>query len=133
MPRRDRAELRGQETVLLVDDEPSIRQAGSRLLVRYGYRVVTAEDGRAAIACLENHGNGIDVVITDMVMPNMDARELIGLIRGRWPGLPVLLSTGVESGRLGQPDLDLFNGIVPKPYTSEDMLSAVRKALDGRG
>src|SRR5688572_22201241 len=127
MPRADRADLRGEETVLLVDDEPSIRRAGSRLLGRFGYRVVTAEDGRAAVACLEQSGARIDVVVTDMVMPNMDARDLIGIIRRRWPQLPVLLSTGYDAGLLGQGDLALFTGLVPKPYTPEEMLRAVRK------
>jgi CheY-like chemotaxis protein len=73
------------------------------------------------------------VVVTDMVMPNMDARDLIGIIRRRWPYLPVLLSTGYDAGRLGQGDLALFTGLVPKPYTPEEMLRAVRKALDSRG
>jgi len=133
MPRADRADLRGEETVLLVDDEPSIRRAGSRMLGRFGYRVVTAEDGREAVACLEQPGAGIDLVVTDMVMPNMDARDLIGIIRRRWPHLPVLLSTGYDAGRLGQGDLELFTGLVPKPYTTEEMLRAVRGALDGHG
>jgi CheY-like chemotaxis protein len=65
-------------------------------------------------------------------MPNMDARDLIGIIRQRWPDLPVLLSTGYDAGRLGQDDLRLFTGLVPKPYTPEEMLRAVRKALDAR-
>jgi two-component system cell cycle sensor histidine kinase/response regulator CckA len=132
MPRADRAELRGGETVLLVDDEPSIRRAGSRMLGRFGYRVLTAEDGREAVACLERERAGIDVVVTDMVMPHMDARDLIGIIRRRWPDLPVLLSTGYDAGRLAQGDLKLFSGLVPKPYTPEEMLRAVRRALDAR-
>jgi two-component system, cell cycle sensor histidine kinase and response regulator CckA len=132
MPSVERAQPRGNETVLLVDDEPSIRRAGSRMLVRFGYRVLTAADGREAVDCLEQHRPAIDVVVTDMVMPNMDARDLIGIIRQRWPDLPVLLSTGYDAGRLGQDDLRLFTGLVPKPYTPEEMLRAVRKALDAR-
>jgi two-component system cell cycle sensor histidine kinase/response regulator CckA len=100
---------------------------------RFGYRVLTAEDGRDAVACLERPGISIDVVVTDMVMPNMDARALIGVIRRRWPHLPVLLSTGYDTGRLEQGDLQLFTALVPKPYTPEEMLRAVRKAPDSRG
>jgi two-component system cell cycle sensor histidine kinase/response regulator CckA len=133
MARADRADLRGGETVLLVDDEATIRRAGSRMFGRYGYRVLTAQDGREAVACLERQRAGIDVVVTDMVMPNMDARDLIGIIRIRWPDRPVLLSTGYDAGRLGQGDLTLFNGLVPKPYTPAEMIRAVRKALDARG
>jgi CheY-like chemotaxis protein len=133
MPRADPADLRGVETILLVDDEASIRRAGGRLFERFGYHVLTAENGQEAVACLEQQGSGIDMVVTDMVMPRMDARDLIGIIRRRWPALPVLLSTGYDAGRLGRDDLALFSGLVPKPYTSEEMLRAVRKALDGRG
>jgi two-component system cell cycle sensor histidine kinase/response regulator CckA len=133
MPEAQRADLRRGETILLVDDEPSIRRAGSRMFGRFGYRVLTAQDGREAVACLEQQRAAIDVVVTDMVMPNMDARDLIGIIRRRWPDLPVVLSTGYDAGRLGQDDLRLFSGLVPKPYTPEQMLRAVRKALDGRG
>lgn len=124
---------RGYETVLLVDDEPSIRKAGSRLLGRYGYTVITAADGRDAVACLERQTERVDCVVTDMVMPNMDARDLIDVIRERWPGLPVLLSTGNDGGRLGPGDLALFSGLIPKPYTPAEMLHAVRRALDSRG
>ena len=133
MPRADRADLRGGETVLLVDDEPSIRRAGSRMLGRFGYRVAHRR-GRAAtaVACLERQRAGIDVVVTDMVMPQHGRARPHRHHPPPLAGLPVLLSTGYDAGRLGQGDLTLFNGLVPKPYTPEEMLRAVRKALDGR-
>ena len=133
MTRAGPGAFRGDETVLLVDDEPAIRRAGSRLLGRFGYTVITAVDGRDAVACLERQAGSIHCVVTDMVMPNMDARDLIDVIRDRWPGLPVLLSTGYDGGRLGPGDLALFSGLIPKPYTPAEMLHAVRTAIDGRG
>lgn len=126
-PKRD---LHGAETVLLVDDEPSIRRAGSRMLERYGYRVILAEDGEDALRRLEAESD-VNLVITDMVMPRLDARGLIEAIRKRWPDLPVLLSTGYDDNRLNPGISGQFNGIVAKPYTPDEILGAVRGVLDG--
>jgi two-component system cell cycle sensor histidine kinase/response regulator CckA len=124
--------LVGRETVLLVDDEPTIRSAGARIFSRFGYQLMTAEHGGEAVALLEQADPAVDLVVTDMVMPVMDARQLILVVRRRWPALPVLLSTGYDATRIDQADLALFNGLVPKPYTAEEMLRAVRRALDRR-
>lgn len=132
MPEPEQAELRGRETVLLVDDESAIRRAAARMLVRFGYRVLTAQDGREALGYLARQEGRIDLVVTDMVMPTMDARDLIVAVRARWPALPVLLSTGYDAGRLTQSEIAMFTGFVPKPYTPEEMLRAVRRALDAR-
>jgi CheY-like chemotaxis protein len=126
------AELRGNETILLVDDEPSVRRTGSRILSRFGYVVLLAEDGLDAVRVLEQDAHRIHLAITDMVMPRMDARDLIHVIRKRWPRLPVLLSTGYDMGRLSDGDLQLFDRFVPKPYTPEEILRAVRHTLDRR-
>lgn len=126
-----RERLRGSETLLLVDDEPMVRRTASRLLGRFGYTVLQAEDGTQAVRLLEAPAARVDLVITDMVMPRLDARDLILLIRRRWPLLPVLLSTGYDMGRLAPGELRLFDRFVPKPYTPREMLVAVRDTLDG--
>ncbi len=125
------ADMRGSETVLLVDDDVAVRRAGERMLQRFGYRVVTAEDGEAAIRCLETEP-GIDAVLTDMVMPRMDARDLIVVVRDRWPGLPVVLATGFDAGRLDMSGDDAFDAHVPKPYTAAEVLETLRAVLDRR-
>ncbi|MDX2192332.1 MAG: response regulator [Gemmatimonadales bacterium] len=128
-----RAHLRGTETVLLVDDEPSVRRTGSRILARFGYEVLVAQDGVEALEVLESPaGAAVALVVTDMVMPRMDARDLITRLRQRWPTLPVLLSTGYDMGRLAPGELQLFSRLVPKPYTPEEILTAVRQTLDER-
>mgnify|MGYP000398033249 CR=1 FL=1 len=126
-----RERLRGSETLLLVDDEPTVRRTASRLLARFGYSVLQAEDGAEAVRLLEAPDSAVRLVITDMVMPRLDARDLILLIRRRWPQLPVLLSTGYDMGRLAPGELRLFDRFLPKPYTPQEMLVAVRDTLDG--
>lgn len=125
--------LAGRETVLLVDDEPAVRRTGSRILSRVGYAVVLAEDGQEAVACLEREAGRIALIITDMVMPRMDACDLVRIVRRRWPMIPVILSTGYDMGRLAGGELELFNRFIPKPYTPEEILRAVRETLDGLG
>ena len=119
-------------TVLLVDDETSVRRAAGRLLERAGYRVITAADGAEAVEELDRGARSIDVVVTDMVMPRMDARDLVSVVRRRWPAIPVVLSTGFDAGRLGDGGDALFDGFVPKPYTPDELIAAVRESLEGR-
>jgi CheY-like chemotaxis protein len=125
-----RAALRGSERILLVDDEPSVRRTGGRILERFGYAVLTAEDGADALRVLEAEQGRIDLIVTDMVMPRMDARDLIVLVRRRYPTLPVLLSTGYDMGRLAGGELVLFDRFIPKPYTPDELLTAIRQTLD---
>jgi CheY-like chemotaxis protein len=127
-----RAALRGTETILLVDDEPSVRRTGGRILERFGYTVLLAEDGEDALRVLKTAPDRVALVVTDMVMPRMDARDLIVHLRRLYPTLPVLLSTGYDMGRLGGGELQLFDRFVPKPYTPEEILSAIRQTLDVR-
>ena len=119
-------------TVLLVDDEAGVRRAAGRLLERSGYRVVAAADGAEAVDRLEELAGQVDVVVTDMVMPRMDARDLVATIRSRWPSIPVVLSTGYDAGRLGEGGEALFDGFAPKPYLPAELLAAVRACLEGR-
>jgi CheY-like chemotaxis protein len=119
-------------TVLLVDDEAGVRRAAGRLLERSGYRVVVAGDGAEAVDRLEELAGQVDVVVTDMIMPRMDARDLVATIRSRWPSIPVVLSTGYDAGRLGDDGKALFDGFAPKPYLPAELLAAVRACLEGR-
>jgi CheY-like chemotaxis protein len=112
--------------VLLVDDEASVRRAAGRLLERFGYSVLLAADGNEAIACLEKES--VWVMISDMVMPRMDGRDLIAVVRRRWPVLPVVLSTGYDAGRAGGGALELFDALLPKPYSPREMLEAIARA-----
>ncbi|WP_337876807.1 ATP-binding protein [Elioraea sp.] len=122
----------GSETILLVEDDPLVREHVAGQLGALGYRVLRAADGPEALALLE-HERGIDLLFTDVVMPGgLNGRDLADLARARQPGLRVLFTSGyaeeaiVHHGRL-DPDVLLLN----KPYRRDELASRVRAALDG--
>jgi CheY-like chemotaxis protein len=119
------------ETILLVEDEESLRQLTSRILARSGYQVCVAASGADAVRRASDPDQPIDLLLTDVVMPEMLGNELaerIGAVRPRVPALfmsgyaqPILDSHGVPSPRFD---------IVEKPFTEATLLTRVRKALD---
>jgi PAS domain S-box-containing protein len=123
----------GTETVLLAEDERSVREATRSLLERLGYRVLVAEDGLAAeaLACAE--GTAFDLLLTDVVMPRLDGRALAERLRARFPGLPVVLMSGYSQDLLERaPAPGDEVRLVAKPYEPARLAEALREALDGR-
>ncbi len=88
------ATWQGSGTVLVIDDEPDIRVIAGRMVQRYGFSVLTAEDGRAGIEILQAHADSIVCVLLDMTMPHLDGPETFRLIRQISPKLPVMLMSG---------------------------------------
>jgi two-component system cell cycle sensor histidine kinase/response regulator CckA len=86
----------GQGTILVVDDEPQVRDVLSRVLASCGYEVITANDGQEALARFGN-GSEIDLVVLDMVMPGMGGRECLARLRKADPGVRVIIATGYTS------------------------------------
>jgi two-component system cell cycle sensor histidine kinase/response regulator CckA len=84
----------GAGTILVVDDEPQVRDIIVRTLTRCGYKTVEADNGKTALSVLEERGTDVRLVILDVVMPEMDGREAFDRIQRMIPGLPVLLITG---------------------------------------
>jgi CheY-like chemotaxis protein len=121
---------RAEETILVVEDEREVRAVAVEALGELGYSVVEAEDGPAALRLLEQ-GARVDLVFTDVVMPGMTGRELADQVKGRWPDIRILFTTGytrnaiVHGGRL-DPGVHLL----PKPYTSAALSRKVRAVLD---
>jgi len=125
------ADVRGGETILLVEDDPAVRVTTKRLLERAGYTVLAASDGREGLEIQSSHPHGIDLLLSDMVMPGMNGRELVSLIHEREPDLPVLLMSGYaehvsRDPRFGQ-DRSLF---IDKPFTLDSLLQNVRRAIN---
>jgi PAS domain S-box-containing protein len=123
----------GAERVLIVEDERPVRELLARMLRRFGYAVVEAEDGAEALEVLQRAGGGFDLIVTDMVMPRMGGRALATEACRLWPGLRVLFI----SGHAGQDTLT-SGGVGPgesflqKPLTGAELAAKVREVLDAR-
>lgn len=121
------ADLRGEQTVLVVDDEELLLTLAETVLGSYGYRVLTALGGRQALEILARERD-VDLVITDLVMPGMSGREFIEALRQRWPRLPVLRTSGYVWPVSPAEEADYLQ----KPFTSRDLLLKVKQMLARR-
>jgi two-component system cell cycle sensor histidine kinase/response regulator CckA len=125
--------LRGQgEGVLLVDDEPFVLEAAREALEQLGYRVFTATNGQEALRCLEAYVEEIRVVVTDLVMPEMDGLALIRKIRERWPALPVIASSGLHGSRAEAARQIGARAFLHKPYTVEKLGALLHDVLQAK-
>ncbi len=123
--------LKGSETILLVDDEKMIIDVSKTMLEWLGYRVIVARGGKEAIAEMEKSGNEIDLIILDMIMPELDGGKTFDLVREVRPGIPVILSSGYSIN--GQADEIMrrgCNGFVQKPFNISELSKKVRNILD---
>jgi len=122
-----------QELILVVEDEPSVRQVSRDALEELGYRVLEAEGAATALRLLDEHPE-IDLMFTDVVMPDVNGRKLADEVRHRRPELPILFTTGytrnaiIHHGVL-DPDVELLG----KPFTLDELAQKVRLMLDERG
>jgi PAS domain S-box-containing protein len=125
---------KGTETVLLVDDEPALREMAESMLCALGYRTFVAGDGEAACRLFREHAGEIALVILDIIMPKMGGREAFREMRRMKPGIPVLLSSGYSVEGLVQEILsEGANGFLPKPYGLSQVARAIRRVLSPEG
>jgi PAS domain S-box-containing protein len=121
----------GSETVLLVEDEPSVRQFVMDALRRHGYLVLEAATAMEALQLCVQHQGRIHLLLTDMVMPGMSGRELFERITATLPAMKVLCMSGhTEDAVLRQCASLARTGFLPKPFTPEDLAYKVREVLD---
>jgi len=117
------------ERILLVEDQERLRDAGRDLLTHLGYRVLTAGDGRAALETLED--TGVDLVITDVVMPGMGGKALRQALAQAYPGLPVIAVTGYTMREeMKELNGEGFCDVLQKPFDAQSLAQAVRRALE---
>ena len=122
------SELWGSGTVLLVEDEPMVRTVAERALTRHGYSVVTANNGFEALEIL-NRGDEFALLISDVVMPEMDGPTMVREARQSRPDLPVLFMSGYAEEQLRKSiDIDKV-AFLPKPFSVQELAEAARKAL----
>ncbi len=128
-PRARPAAGRG-ETILLVEDKAMVREMTKSMLEYLKYRVLAASNGREAMRVYEDHGDEVDLVLTDMVMPEMGGEELIAALQERDPEIPVVVVTGHPLGEEeGEELLRGIAGYLEKPFTLEQMEQVVSRAL----
>jgi signal transduction histidine kinase len=117
-------DLRGNQTILMVDDEDMLLTMGQTVLSSFGYKVLTAGGGPRALELFSQSPAGIDLVITDLVMPGMSGRELIDYLRRLSPAVPILSTSGYVRNAGDEDDTFL-----QKPYTAQDLLRKVKQVL----
>ncbi|HXK18998.1 MAG TPA: response regulator [Polyangiaceae bacterium] len=127
---REESTSRRSATVLVVDDEPTLRSVIRRSLLRDGYRVLVAEDGERALSLAKSHGASIDLLITDVVMPGLTGLELAQRLRLERPALGVLFISGFTFEE-AVPAADLQAGMayLPKPFDTKVLSAKVRELL----
>jgi signal transduction histidine kinase len=124
------ADLRGRETVLVVEDQELLRGVVRESLERFGYHVLEATDGEAALAVVEAHAAEIDLVLTDVVMPHMNGVDLAARLRATRPGLRVLFMSGYTQDMVARHGL-LEPGtlLLEKPFTALALAGKIREAM----
>lgn len=127
----EETEFYGNETLLLVDDEPNVLMMTQKILQQYGYCVLTAVDGINALEVFEAHQDEIRVAILDMIMPRMNGRAVVEEIRRNHPELPIILSSGYSDDIIDCSVLDAMNAtFLQKPVHARTLLETIRSKLE---
>jgi CheY-like chemotaxis protein len=122
---------RGTETVLVVEDEAALRKLLRRTLEKQRYTVMVAQSGRDALAQILDHKGVVDLVVTDVVMPQMGGPEFVQHLRISHPDVPVLYLSGYTDDEIVRRGVvQSETKLLGKPFTTEQLLTAVRELLD---
>ncbi|MFQ6046548.1 MAG: ATP-binding protein, partial [Gemmatimonadales bacterium] len=122
----------GDETILLVEDDESVRRVTARVLRRQGYTVMEAGDAEEAMALLESHASRVDLLLTDVVLPGASGRAVAEMADVVSPGIKILFASGyTEDAILRHRLRDEGVNLLQKPFTIESLSEKVRKVLDG--
>jgi two-component system cell cycle sensor histidine kinase/response regulator CckA len=130
VPKKPAADMTGQGTILLVEDEDPVRAVNARALSARGYTVLEAESGIAALEIIQERGAPVDLVVSDVVMPEMDGPTLLGELRKLYPDLKVIFVSGYaeEAFRKNLPEGEDFN-FLPKPFSLRQLVETVKQVI----
>ena len=118
------------ELILVVDDEPSVRKLASAILARNGYRTVTAAEGREGLKMFEQHRQNIRLVVSDLMMPQLDGPTMLRGLRELKPELKSIIITGLgEENRIAEAKAAGADLILNKPFTADQLLADVKKLI----
>jgi PAS domain S-box-containing protein len=128
------AAMGGKETVLVVEDQPEVRKYAAAALRAYGYHVIQAENAGEALLFCERESERVDLVLTDVVMPNISGRELADRLGQRWPGIKVLFMSGyADDAIMGHGVLEKDAQLLQKPFSPDQLAAKVREVLGASG
>ncbi|MBA4373760.1 MAG: hypothetical protein C0402_12985 [Thermodesulfovibrio sp.] len=124
---------RGTETLFVAEDEPSIRSLISDTLEPLGYRIFSAPDGKAALTFIEAYQDKIDLLLTDVIMPGMNGKELADTVKALRPDIRVLFMSGYADEKiLRHGILESKNTFMQKPLSPEKLAGRIREILDAK-
>jgi len=123
-------DLSGQGTVLLVEDEDAVRAFGARALTQRGYKVLEAASGIEALEVLEENDRQVDLIVSDVVMPEMDGPTFLREARARGISAKIIFVSGYaeEAFSKNMPEGEEF-GFLPKPFSLKQLIETVKAAL----
>ncbi|UVF21166.1 response regulator [Microvirga terrae] len=129
-PKKPAADMTGQGTILLVEDEDPVRAVNARALSARGYTVLEAASGIEALEIIQERGAPVDLVVSDVVMPEMDGPTLLGELRKLYPDLKVIFVSGYaeEAFRKNLPEGEEFN-FLPKPFSLRQLVEIVKQVV----
>jgi two-component system cell cycle sensor histidine kinase/response regulator CckA len=127
---KPRTDLTGQGTILLVEDDEGLRSLNARGLRSRGYSVIEASNGIEAMEALEQEDGAVDLVVSDVVMPEMDGPTLLKAMRGRNPNLKIIFVSGYAEDAFEKslPENQQF-AFLPKPFTLSQLVAAVKETM----
>ena len=120
-----------ERTILVVEDQPEVLSLLADALQMVGYRVLTAAHADDGLAIGDEHAEQIDLVLTDVVMPDLGGPELVGRLLDRWPGMRAVYMSGYAEGdkiRVGMEDSQ--TSFLQKPFSADNLVLTVREVLD---
>ncbi len=124
-------DVRAAPSILVVDDQPTVRRMAHRLLSEWGFRVFEAESGEEAMEVLETAKSGVQLVIVDVVMPLTDGVQVTRRIQDHWPSQRILYMSAHPAEVLAQYGLaELDVPFLAKPFTRDELLNKVSEALE---